>query len=165
MNARTMATSIAVLVAPGLALEARTAEPAEAEPRKGKDAADAAEKVLTIDLGKDVKMEFVLIPAGSFVMGFDEKDYEKRRRRCRRGPGGASARRQDSLCRRQQRLAARDPRPLAEFVVRAQASHAKGRHSGAGGCSPSGRRDVRGPNSAKPQEIGPFAGWCIVKDG
>jgi formylglycine-generating enzyme required for sulfatase activity len=82
MNAITKTASVAVLITLGLALAARTAEPvksepAKAEPQKGKDGAGAAEKTLTIDLGGDVKMEFILIPAGSFVMGSDEKDYEK----------------------------------------------------------------------------------------
>jgi formylglycine-generating enzyme required for sulfatase activity len=44
---------------------------------KSPPAAGPAEKTLTIDLGGDVKMEFVRVPAGSFVMGSQEKDYEK----------------------------------------------------------------------------------------
>jgi len=82
MNFITKATSVAILVTLGLSLAARTAEPPKVEPvkpepRKGNDAAGAAEKTLTIDLGNDLKMEFVLIPAGSFEMGSNEKDYEK----------------------------------------------------------------------------------------
>ena len=32
------------------------------------------EKTEVIDLGKDVKLEMVLIPAGKFMMGFTEKE-------------------------------------------------------------------------------------------
>jgi formylglycine-generating enzyme required for sulfatase activity len=46
-------------------------------PTKSPPATGPAEKTLTIDLGGDVKMEFVLVPAGSFVMGSNEKNYEK----------------------------------------------------------------------------------------
>ncbi len=73
MIAITKTASVAVLVILGLSLAALTAEPPKVEPvkpepRKGSDAVGAAEKTLTIDLGNDLKMEFVLIPAGDFEM-------------------------------------------------------------------------------------------------
>ncbi len=77
MNAIIKTLLATVFVAMGLPMIAWAAEPPKTEPRKDNDAAGAAEKTLTIDLGGDVKMEFVLIPAGSFEMGSNEKDYEK----------------------------------------------------------------------------------------
>jgi formylglycine-generating enzyme required for sulfatase activity len=67
-DARVLTAALLFLFIPVGAALAQTKSPPASSP---------AEKTLTIDLGGDVKMEFVLVPAGSFVMGSNEKDYEK----------------------------------------------------------------------------------------
>ena len=59
--------ALVVLVAVGSLAVATAAEPKEA---------DSKTKQLTVDLGKGVKLEMVLIPAGEFKMGATDSDKD-----------------------------------------------------------------------------------------
>ena len=63
--------ALVVLVAVGSLAVATAAEPKEAG---GKT--KSPPKELTVDLGKGVKLEMVLIPAGEFLMGSPDSDKD-----------------------------------------------------------------------------------------
>ena len=63
--------ALVVLVALGSLAAATAAEPKEADSK-----AKSPPKELTVDLGKGIKLEMVLIPAGEFLMGSPDSDKD-----------------------------------------------------------------------------------------
>ncbi len=63
--------ALVVLVAVGRVAVATAAEPKEAASKT-----KSPPKELTVDLGKGIKLEMVLIPAGEFMMGSPDSDKD-----------------------------------------------------------------------------------------